>query len=152
MEDAGESLNQSIGDIFRLGSGRCLNQNNELISAEPSDEVAWSHGPGQQRRNVKQHAVARRVTEAVVDFLKTVEINEDYGDPKLIDRGLIDSISKRQPHASTVSQAGKVIASCGRYRLFAFDLSGDVSLRAHHVGHLPGLVTQRNECDFIPKW
>ena len=64
------------------GIADVLDQDGELVAAEPRDRVRRPHGFAQPGGDLLQHLVARGVAEAVVDGLEIVEVEEDDGDAR----------------------------------------------------------------------
>ena len=63
-----------------LGRVDVLEQQCELVTAEPCHRVALTHAAAESLGDVDQHGVAGRVTEAVVDGLEPVEVDEQQRD------------------------------------------------------------------------
>ena len=61
--------------------GRVLQQDRELVTAKPRRRVTGAHSSPSRLRDLDQQAVACRMTEAVVDELEVVDIEEE--DPDL---------------------------------------------------------------------
>ena len=74
-----EQLDDPLGDLRRLlRPGGVLEQDRELVAAEPGGGVADTDARRQSLGDLEQHAVAGGVTEAVVDRLEVVEVEEDH--------------------------------------------------------------------------
>ena len=77
----GEHLLQALGEHDDLAVGAyVLDQNRELVAAEPRDQVLGPqkrpHAPGE----LDQQGVPRAVAEAVVDQLEPVEVEEQHAE------------------------------------------------------------------------
>ena len=55
-----------------------IEQDRKLVAAEPSDGIRFAHPAGQQRGDMDQRGVAGGMTEAVVEHLEPVEIDEQH--------------------------------------------------------------------------
>src|SRR5207302_4217862 len=77
----GHGLDQAFTDAVRLPRAPdSLAHDDELVAAESGDGVTGPHGLAQTLGDGHQHAVAGRVTPAVVDELESVEVEEEDGD------------------------------------------------------------------------
>ena len=66
-----------LGHQFGAGvHGRAVDQDDELVTAEPSHAVALAHDAGQPGGHRLQESIADRVPERVVDLLEAVQIDE----------------------------------------------------------------------------
>jgi hypothetical protein len=54
----------------------------ELVAAQPAHDPTGRHERGQDPRDVAEHLVAHLRREDVVDVLETVEIHDQYGEPR----------------------------------------------------------------------
>ena len=79
LERAADALEDPLGGLDR---GRqvldVLEQDRELVAAEPRGGVGRADAGRDPLRHLEQHAVADGVTEAVVDGLEVVEIDEQH--------------------------------------------------------------------------
>ena len=74
-----ERAAQALGDLPRLvGAREILEQDGELVAAEPRGGVLGAQAGRQSLGGRAQQLVADRVAEAVVDRLEVVEIDEDH--------------------------------------------------------------------------
>ena len=91
--DAGRDDDRSAAELERLrergeralGDHRCvdlgsqgLGDNGELVTAEAPDDVATADGRAQPLGDLRQEAVASFVTDAVVDLLEGVDVEEQH--------------------------------------------------------------------------
>src|SRR5437667_9770500 len=78
-----QCLDQQFSDLHRiLRTVEFLEQHGEFVATEPSERVSCGillQNQFQTLRDLDQQTVARSMTEAVVDKLETVEINEENG-------------------------------------------------------------------------
>ena len=58
----------------------------ELLAADPADGVGRAHGREEDRRDLREHVVARRVAVDVVDALEVVEVEHHERDRRLFGR------------------------------------------------------------------
>ena len=80
MERVLQRLLDTLGDHRRLaGVADVVEQDRELVAAEPGDGVAGPQGRLQPARDGDQQAVADVVAERVVDELEAVEVQEQHG-------------------------------------------------------------------------
>ena len=56
-----------------------VEEDQELVAAQPGDDVGRAVGPRQAPRHRHQHLVADLVAEAVVDGLEAVEVEDEHG-------------------------------------------------------------------------
>ena len=59
-----------------------LEQDCELVAAQPRDGIGVTHGLLEASRDADEQLVAGRVAEAVVDGLEVVDVDEEHGDTK----------------------------------------------------------------------
>ena len=138
------------GSAARSGCGRrlgrprlvrdVLEQDGELVAAEPGDRVLGAQAAASRRATVDQQLVANRVPEAVVDDLEVVEVDEEDGEGGLRVRGggardRSQAVAGRAPGWGGRSgrRGGPRGASCC---LGALPL-GDVRLRSGHARGRP---------------
>ena len=77
-----EALEQAAGHDLRLRGVDALEQDGELVAAQTRDGVGVAHGLAQAAGDADEQLVAGRVTEAVVDGLEVVDVDEEHGDAK----------------------------------------------------------------------
>ena len=65
-----------LGGVFEV-----VEQDGELVAAEPRHGVAGAHRRPQPARDPDEELVAGYVAEAVVDDLEAVEVEEEHGEP-----------------------------------------------------------------------
>ena len=66
------------GPGLRLGH-RPFEQNRELVAPDPSERVRRAQDGREPTRQREQQVIADRVTEAVVDKLEAIEVDEENG-------------------------------------------------------------------------
>ena len=80
LERTAERLEDALGGLDRrLRVVDVLEQDRELVAAEPGRGIGRAYARGDALRDLEQDAVADGVTEAVVDGLEVVEIDEQDG-------------------------------------------------------------------------
>ena len=90
------------GDLLgRLGHGARLEEQCELVAAEPSQGVAGAHDQQEPVRHRHQELVTGGVTEAVVDGLELIEVQEQHGHEVGASLGLlkgaVDVVEEQHP-------------------------------------------------------
>ena len=76
LAQAGE---QALGDLVGgLGADRVVQEDPELVAAEPRDGVAGAQRRAQPRGDLLQQPVALVVAERVVDLLEVVEVHQHH--------------------------------------------------------------------------
>ena len=73
-----EQLSHDLRDLRLVRD--VLEQNRELVAAQPGNGVALAQRGAQARRDRLQHPVAGVVAERVVDVLEVVEVQEQNGE------------------------------------------------------------------------
>src|SRR5436309_2794669 len=76
-------------DIFLGYVG--LQEESELVTAEPGYCVAGAQSGAQPARNFDQHLIACRVAEAIIDNLEVVQVEEHHCDIGASAAGRVDS-------------------------------------------------------------
>ena len=91
-----------------LRSGRVVGDHNrELVAAEPEDLLVRADRAQEDAGERREHLVARRVAEGVVDLLEVVDVEEHEGDVGRLDQGvevLVEGAPVREP--------GQRVAAC----------------------------------------
>ena len=104
-----ECLQDPTGHLFRLveRAAALLDEDGELVGAQPGHGVALPHGVQQPAGDLAQQAVAGFAPEAVVDALETVEVEIDDRrvEPAapVAPQGLLDPVAEQ----GAVGQAGQ---------------------------------------------
>ena len=76
-----DRLEQPLGQGARIALGRAsLDEDRELVPAEPGDRVAGTDAAAQGIGNGDEHLVARVMAVVVVDGLEVVEVQEEGRD------------------------------------------------------------------------
>jgi hypothetical protein len=105
-ERPAQRLDDAVGHAGRPGKARVVvEQDGELVAAEPGRDVAGSHGRPQPPGDAAQQPVAGVVAEGVVDDLEVVEI-EEHHDRHLRTRPL-DPVTHGFEEQGPVRQAGE---------------------------------------------
>ena len=110
----GDRVGDALGDVHDGGGARhVLTQDDELVATEPRDGVARPHGGAKTPGEDLEELVAGDVTEAVVDELESVEIEEDDADLAPVAarpfEGETDAVTEQGP----VRQPGEWIVDRG---------------------------------------
>ena len=74
-----ERRQDALGGLDRVADVRALEQDPELVAAEPRDRVGGAHAGHEPLGHELQQLVAGRVPEPVVDGLEVVEVDEQHG-------------------------------------------------------------------------
>ena len=101
---------RSTSRLASVGVPRRPHEDDELVAAEPGDHVVGAHDLPEPRRHLDQHLVADVVTEAVVDVLEVVEIDE--GDDRRFVRGArtFERVGERGPVRQLRQRVGRHFA------------------------------------------
>ena len=76
-----DRFDESVRDLRRVFlGGDVFEQDRELVATESGDGVGGPHARAQTLGDRAQELVAGRVTEAVVDVLEPVEVDEQHGE------------------------------------------------------------------------
>ena len=112
-------------------TSRVRKQYGELFAAVTRDHVRRSHAARQSRRDFDEHAVARRVTEGVVDVLEAIEV--EHRDTQLMAHahGAFDFELDRKVELAAVVDTGQAIA--GGEMQESLRATND-RVREHHCG------------------
>ena len=108
-----------LGDLLRLVQAGPVQHRQELLAAEPGDEVARAEPSRQDRAERPQHGVALDVAVALVEQTEVIEVEHDHGDG-VAHLGFQPRPSGEQPgqrhvEVAPVPQAGQRVAD-GRVR------------------------------------
>jgi hypothetical protein len=117
-------------------------QHRELVAAHAGHRVLVAHRLAESRRHRHQQVVARLVTEAVVDDLEAVEVDEEDADRALATAGPGQGHLKPALEEGPVGQAGEgvVVRLAGQLVLEGPPL-GDVALVGDDAAH--GRITDQ---------
>ena len=74
-----EQRDDPVRDLLAVALVGVLEQDRELVAAEPRGEVARPDAAADPLRGGDQHGVAGRVAGVVVDALEVVEVEEEHG-------------------------------------------------------------------------
>ena len=96
---------RSASSSRHRGVGNVLDQDGELVSAEARGRIGRSHGLEQASGDLLQHLVARGVTQAVVDRLEVVEVEEDDRDARVLARSASERVRDPVGEQRAVRQA-----------------------------------------------
>ena len=105
-----ERVAHALGDLPRLvGARKVLEQDGELVAAEPRSGVLGTQAAGQPLRGRAQQLVADRVAEAVVDRLEVVEIDEHHGELTVVAPGARERQCEAILEQRPVGEAGEIV-------------------------------------------
>ena len=111
LRAAGERLQDPVAGLVDLGRVHVLEQQRELVAAEPGDGVALPHTAGEPLGHVDQHRVAGGVAEAVVDRLEAVQVHEEQRDPGAAAPGHLQRVLDPVEQQSAVRQVGEEVVA-----------------------------------------
>ena len=89
------------------GVGAALNQDRELVPADPGHRVTGPDGVHQAVGDVDQQGVSDRMTEGVVDQLEVVEVQRDHADRRPMALPHLHRVGQAQVEQGPVGQAGE---------------------------------------------
>ena len=114
VERLAEDREHPVGDLDGvLRTGRVLQQDDELVPADPGDQVPeLADDPGQPVRRGEQELVAHPVAQAVVDRLERVEIEEADREPGAGGRGR-EEVGEPLREQRPVRQVGQRVVQRG---------------------------------------
>jgi hypothetical protein len=143
-----QRLLDALGDHGRLaGVADVVEQDRELVAAEPGDGVAGAQGRLQPARDRDQQPVADVVPERVVDELEAVEVEEQHGGAGVRVPALraADRLREAVEEEHAVRQPGqRVVQRVVLQALLGLAAVGDVGLGADHARRAPVLVAHRD--------
>ena len=82
-------------------------EDRELVAAEPRDEIAGRHDFAEASAGGDQHLVADDVTQAVVDHLEEIEIDEEHGGERPVPPPPFDFRGQPPQEQATVGKLGQ---------------------------------------------
>src|SRR5258708_24866278 len=108
-------LNPERHRVGLLGIADRIQQDRELVAAQPGERVFFTQTRFQPPRNGGQQLIADQVAEAVVDDLEAVEIEVEGREPiaALLKLELGESLAEALDEHRAVAQAGQRIAEGG---------------------------------------
>ena len=144
--DAGRDQRRA-GDVVAAGE-----EEPELVSAEPRDRVSGPDRLGEPPGDRDEEVVAGLVTEAVVDHLEPVEVEEQHGEAlAVVARRRVEHVGEPVEEQRAVRQPGEGVVErvvgeprLGAPALLDLGLQGGVALpqaRAHRV-EVPGELAE----------
>ena len=106
LERVAERRRDALGDRDRLGSAvDPVEQQRELVAAEPGEEVLAAHHALQATRDLREEQVADAVTERVVHDLEAVDVEVEDADRVAVAR------ARSQPPRCKLSMNAERLAS-----------------------------------------
>ena len=107
-ERRNEGFGDALGDhLGCLGHRARLDQHGELVATETGDRVTGPGGGSEPFGHGDQQAVAGRVSEAVVDRLEVVEVQEQHGDRVGPPVASVHGVGEPVKEQGAVGQAGE---------------------------------------------
>ncbi len=106
--ELGEELARHRLDRARLGE--ILEHGEELVAAQPRDEVARAQAGSQAARDLDQEAVAHGMAVRVVHLLEAVEVDEEGGEAAAPPARPLDRLVEGGREARAVGEAGERVA------------------------------------------
>ena len=101
-----DGAKDALGGALR--SSRVVgNHHRELVAAEPEDLLVRADRAQEDAGERREHVVARRVAESVVDLLEVVDVEEHEGDV-----GRLDQCVEVLVEGATVREPGQRVAAC----------------------------------------
>ena len=101
-----DGAKDALGGALR--SSRVVGDHNrELVAAEPEDLLVRADRAQEDAGDGREHLVARRVAESVVDLLEVVDVEEHEGDV-----GRLDQCVDVLVEGATVREPGQRVAAC----------------------------------------
>ena len=105
-----EDLDDLLGHRRRhLGCRDALQDDRELVAAQPRHQIAGAHATGDALRDGLEQEIARFMTQGVVDDLEAVEVQEQDGVTAGIDRPPREQRDQALPEQHAVGEAGQGI-------------------------------------------
>ena len=87
-----------------------LEQHRELVAAETGDRVLGPEADGQPLAEADEELIARAVTEAVVDHLEAIEVEEEHGEQLAPALGARQGVGEAIYEQCAVGEAGERVA------------------------------------------
>ena len=110
LQRLAEHGQQLAGDALDLGTlGGLLQNDDELVAAEPRHDVARTQRAAQPAADLHQQHVAGVVPQRIVDHLEPVEIDEQHRKLPLVARGGIDRVAQHAVEHFPVRQIGQAV-------------------------------------------
>src|SRR6266508_3653776 len=134
----GQCLQQPLGGGERVGGAAgVLDQDDELVAAEPGDGVAGPYVGAQPLGDQGEQLVADLVSEGVVDGLERVQVQQQHGQQAAVavqaGQGVLQPVVEQRP----VGQVGEWVVQGLVVQLLGQALAfGDVGGHADHPGRL----------------
>jgi hypothetical protein len=89
-----------MGASFRKGD-------RELVAADPTRDVGRAQSRAQARRRLGEHAVARQMTDALVDRLEVVDVEDEQGEAAAVAMRARALAQERLVEEPPVAEAGE---------------------------------------------
>ncbi len=129
----GEPLDEGL--LF-LGSGGILDQDGELVAAQPGHGVGGAGAGAEPLGGQHQQLVALAVAEAVVDLLEVVEVEEEHGDRVPLPLRELERVIHAVAEEGAIGQAGeRVVEGLVQQLLLEALPLGDVAGVEHDAVH-----------------
>ena len=137
LEGLGELLEQPAADRHRLPLVRAVEEQAELVAAEPCDRVARAQDVLEPPGDRRQERISRIVPEAVVHSLEAVDVDDQHAErparPRRERDRLVEAVAEQGPVRH--SREAVVVGLVGELLLepHAF---GDVAGVHHDAAHM----------------
>ncbi|MND49716.1 hypothetical protein D3C80_406660 [compost metagenome] len=118
-EGLAAAIKDAGGKLARLGgSGGATDDDGEFVTAQPCDETAFADDLAQSVTRFQQQFVAGRMTERVVDRLKSVEVEDKQRQLLILRARIFDAAFKRDIECGAVRNPGQRIAIGEHFQTF----------------------------------
>ncbi len=90
-------MTPSANAAARIGFAQARNQDGELVAAHAGYRIRRTHASLQPPGHVDEHSVSASVSQAVVDVLESIEIDQHYAGRAFMLKSLFDAGSQERP-------------------------------------------------------
>ncbi|MNK98382.1 hypothetical protein D3C87_1187440 [compost metagenome] len=102
---------QVLGNFLRRLRPTVLQQDAELVAPQAGQRIALAQPGLQQRADMPQQLITRRMAAGIVDQFELVEVKEHQGMPPRLARQVVQRLLKAILEFATIGQAGQGIVS-----------------------------------------
>ena len=146
-----ERLAQHVQHLLRhhdrlIGMGQVLENDRELVTAQACHGIDLARATTEASGDVLEQAVAQRVSEAVVDGLESVQVEEQQCHQVFLPVGAVDGLLQAVAEQRAVGQVGQRVVKrqVVELRLVAHQF-GDVLARGNEVRDPALIILQRQD-------
>ena len=108
-----EQVEEALGRDHRaVHAVRLLEQDGEFVATETSRGIGGACGVTEPLGNRHQQLVTGGMTQAVVDGLEVVDVDEQHGDRVPAPRGTVESVADTIGEERSVRQTGEGVVEC----------------------------------------